>query len=172
MEWYIVHTLTGKENAVKATIEKTAGARDWNHLLGRILVPTETEIRSSGGKRKEVQRKLYPGYLIIQAALTHELRHLIQDTPAVTHFVGSSDSPVPLTQEEVTEIMKTVGEEGRKPKAIWEEGQAVRVTEGPFAEFNGKITEVNIPHETVKVLITIFGRETPVELDFTEIEQL
>jgi len=86
--------------------------------------------------------------------------------------VGSSDSPVPLTQEEVTEIMKTVGEEGRKPNAIWEEGQAVRVTEGPFAEFNGKITEVNIEHETVKVLISIFGRETPVELDFTEIEEL
>jgi len=172
MEWYIVHTLTGKENAVKTTIQKTVEARNWGHLLGRILVPTETEIRSSGGKRKEVQRKLYPGYLIIEAELTDELRHLIQDTPAVTHFVGSSDSPVPLTEEEVAEIMRTVGEEGRKPKAIWEEGQAVRVTEGPFAEFTGNITEVNIEHETVKVLISIFGRETPVELDFTQIEEL
>ena len=172
MEWYIVHTLTGKENAVKAAIQKTVEAREWGHLLGRMLVPTETEIQSSGGKRKEVQRKLYPGYLIIQAELTDELRHLIQETPAVTHFVGSSDSPVPLTEEEVAEIMKTVGEEGRKPKAIWEEGQVVRVTEGPFAEFTGKITEVNIEHETVKVLISIFGRETPVALHFTQIEEL
>ncbi len=168
----MVHTLTGKENGVKTTIEKTVVANNWEHQLGRILVPTETEIRSSGGKRKEVQRKLYPGYIIIQAELTNELRHLIEGTPAVTHFVGSSHTPVPLTEEEVSEIMKTVGEEGRTPKAIWDDGQAVRVTEGPFAEFNGKITEVNIEHETVKVLITIFGRETPVELDFTQIEEL
>ncbi len=172
MQWYVVHTLTGKENGVKAAIEKTVAANDWDHLLGRILVPTETEIRSSGGQRREIQRKLYPGYIIIQAELTNDMRHLIQRTPAVTHFVGSSDSPVPLTEDEVADIMATVGEESRKPKAIWETGQAVRVTEGPFAEFSGKITEVNIEHETVKVLITIFGRETPVELDFTQIEKL
>jgi len=112
MEWYIVHTLTGKENAVKATIQKTVEANEWDHLLGRMLVPTETEIRSSGGKRKEVQRKLYPGYLIIQAELTNELRHLIQDTPAVTHFVGSSDSPVPLTEKEVAETRQSESPRG------------------------------------------------------------
>ncbi len=172
MQWYVIHTLTGKENGVKAAIEKTTAANDWDHLLGRILVPTETEIRSSGGQRREIQRKLYPGYIIIQAELTNDVRHLIQRTPGVTHFVGSSDSPVPLTEDEVANIMVTVGEESRKPKAIWETAQAVRVTEGPFAEFSGKITEVNIEHETVKVLITIFGRETPVELDFTQIEKL
>ena len=172
MQWYVIHTLTGKENGVKAAIEKTIAANDWDHLLGRILVPTETEIRSSGGQRREIQRKLYPGYIIIQAELTNDVRHLIQRTPGVTHFVGSSDSPVPLTEDEVANIMVTVGEESRKPKAIWETAQAVRVTEGPFAEFSGKITEVNIEHETVKVLITIFGRETPVELDFTQIEKL
>ena len=172
MQWYVIHTLTGKENGVKAAIEKTIGGNQWHHLLGRILVPTETEIRSSGGKRREVQRKLYPGYIIIEAELTNEMRHLIQGTPGVTHFVGSADEPVPLTEEEVSSIMTTVGEESRKPKAIWAEGQAVRVTQGPFAEFTGKITEINIEHETAKVLITIFGRETPVELDFTQIERL
>jgi len=172
MEWYVLHTLTGKENGVKAAIEKTVAANDWNHLLGRILVPTETEIRSASGRRKEVQRKLYPGYIIVQAELTNDVRHLIQRTPGVTHFVGSSDAPVPLTQEEVANVMTTVGEEGRKPKAIWELGQVVRITEGPFAESSGKITDINIEHETVKVLITIFGRETPVELDFTQIERL
>lgn len=172
MEWYIIHTLTGKEDSVRAALQKAVAANDWDQLIGRILVPTETEIRSSGGKRKEVQRKLYPGYIIIEAKLTTELHHLIQRTPAVTHFVGSSNAPVPLSDEEVSQIMRTVGEEGRKPKAIWEEGQAVRVTEGPFAEFTGNITEVNIEHETIKVLITIFGRETPVELNFTQIEEL
>ena len=172
MQWYVLHTLTGKENGVKTAIEKTSAANDWNHLLGRILVPTETEIRSASGRRREVQRKLYPGYIIIQAELTAELRHLIQRTPGVTQFVGSSDAPVPLTEDEVANILTTVGEEGRTPKAIWESGQAVRVTEGPFADFTGKITEINIEHETVKVLITIFGRETPVELDFTQIERL
>jgi len=172
MEWYIIHTLTGKEDSVRTALQKAVAANDWDQLIGRILVPTETEIRSSGGKRKEVQRKLYPGYIIIEAKLTTELHHLIQRTPAVTHFVGSSNAPVPLSDEEVSQIMRTVGEEGRKPKAIWQEGQAVRVTEGPFAEFTGNIIEVNIEHETIKVLITIFGRETPVELNFTQIEEL
>ena len=172
MQWYVVHTLTGKETGVKTTIEKTVAANDWGHLLGRILVPTETEIRSAGGQRREVQRKLYPGYIIVEAELTDDVRHLIQRAPGVTHFVGSSDSPVPLSAEEVANIMETVGEESTKLKAIWETGQAVRIIEGPFAEFSGKVTDINIEHETVKVLITIFGRETPVELDFTQIEKL
>ena len=172
MQWYVVHTLTGKENGVKIAIAKTITANSWSHLVGRILVPTETEIRSTGGHRMEVQRKLYPGYIILQAELTDEIRHLIQNTPGVTHFVGSSDGPVPLTNEEVANVMATVGEESRKPKTTWEEDQAVRVTGGPFAEFSGKITEVNVERETVKVLITIFCRETPVELDFTDVEKL
>lgn len=172
MQWYIVHTLTGKENKVKQTIEKMSEAEDLTHLLGRILVPTETEIRSSSGKRREIKRKVYPGYVLVQMHLTDELRHLIQRTAGVTHFVGSSDKPVPLKMSEVAALLKVVGEESQKPKTIWTVGQAVRVTEGPFNEFSGKIVEVNAERETVKVLISIFGRETPVELDFTQIEKL
>lgn len=172
MNWYVVHTLTGKENKVKAAIEKMAQSQDLGHLMGRILVPTETEIRSSAGKRREVKRKLYPGYVLVQMHLTDELRHLIQQTAGVTHFVGSADTPVPLKESEVQALLKTVGEEAQRPKAVWVEGQAVRITDGPFNEFSGKIVDVNPERETVKVLISIFGRETPIEVDFTQIEKL
>ncbi len=171
-QWYVVHTLTGKENKVKTNIEKVALARDLAHLLGRILVPTETEIRSAAGKRREVQRKLYPGYVLVQANLTDEMRNIIQQTSGVTHFVGSGPQPVPLREVEVREILQTIGEEAHRTKAIWSVDQSVRVTEGPFSEFTGKVVDVNAERETVKVSISIFGRETPVELDFTQIEKL
>ncbi len=171
-QWYVVHTLTGKENKVKASIEKMAEAKDLSHLLGRILVPTETEIRSSGGQRREVKRKLYPGYVLIEVDPTDEMRQLITQTNGVTHFVGSSDEPVPLRPDEVRQILEVMGEESQRPKAIWAVDQSVRVTEGPFSEFTGKIVEVNPERETLKVLISIFGRETPVELDFTQVERL
>jgi transcription termination/antitermination protein NusG len=172
MQWYVVHTLTGKENKVKATIEKMTEASGLSHLMRRILVPTEKEIRSSSGKRREVTKKLYPGYVLVEMHLTDELRHLIQQTAGVTHFVGSADTPVPLKNSEVNGLLRTVGEEAQKPKAIWSINQGVRVTEGPFNEFTGRIVEVNAERETVKVLISIFGRETPVEVDFTQIEKL
>lgn len=171
-QWYVVHTLTGKENKVKSSIEKMAEARHLTPLLGRILVPTETEIRSAAGKRREIKKKLYPGYVLVQMDMSDEMRHLIQQTAGVTHFVSSSSVPVPLKDSEVNEILHTAGEEAQKPKTVWTINQSVRVTEGPFAEFSGKITEVNAERETVKVLISIFGRETPVEVDFTQIEKL
>jgi len=170
--WYVVHTLTGKENKVKASIEKMAEARDLSHLLGRILIPTETEIRTAGGQRREVKRKLYPGYVMIEAVPTDAVRQLILQTNGVTHFVGSSDEPVPLREDEVERVLATIGEESQRPKTIWSVDQSVRVTDGPFSEFTGKIVEVNPERETLKLLISIFGRETPVELDFTQIEKL
>lgn len=172
MQWYVIHTLTGKENKVKTSIEKIVASRDMTHMLGSILVPTETEIRSAAGKRREVQRKLYPGYVLINTHLTAEMRNIIQQTAGVTHFVSSGPDPVPLKHDEVQDILKIIGVEAGKPKAVWTIEQTIRVTDGPFAEFTGKIVEVNAEKETVKVLISIFGRETPVELDFTQIEKL
>ena len=183
MEWYVVHTLTGKENQVKRTIERSVQKREVDHLLGRILIPTETEIRSAGGKRREIKRKLYPGYVVVEVDLTDEMRHLIQQTDGVTKFLttryegegeekGPRDAPIPLSPEEIERMLVRAGEEGQKPKAVWSAGDAVRISEGPFGEFSGKITEVNIERETVKVLISIFGRETPVEVDFTQIEKI
>ena len=183
MDWYVVHTLTGKENQVKQTIENTAHKRELDHLLGRILIPTEIEIRSTGGKRREIKRKLYPGYVVVEADLTDEIRHLIQQTDGVTKFLPTRwegedddnaprDVPIPLSSEEVERMLQRAGEEGQKPKAVWSPGDAVRITEGAFAEFCGKFSVVNIELETVKVLISIFGRETPVEVDFTQIEKI
>ena len=171
-QWYVVHTLTGKENKVKTNIEKMSEAKEISHHLGRILVPTETEVRSSGGQRREIKRKLYPGYVLIEMNASDEMRLLILQTNGVTHFVGSSDDPVPLGQDEVDMVLATVGEESQRAKSIWEVDQSVRVTDGPFSEFTGKITEVNADRETVKLLISIFGRETPVELEFVQIEKL
>ncbi len=171
-QWYVVHTLTGHENKVKASIEKMAESSDLRHLIGRILVPTEEEHRSSGGKRRVVKKKLFPGYVLIQMALTDDTRHLVRRTAGVTNFVGSSAKPVPLRADEVENILKTLGEEAARPKAIWAPNDAVRVISGPFAEFSGKVTEVNPGAEKLTVEISIFGRETPVELDFTQVEKL
>jgi transcriptional antiterminator NusG len=175
MRWYVIHTLTGKEAKVAEAITRQAAARNIDHLIRRVLIPTETEIRSSGGRRREVRRKLFPGYVFAQMDLTEEMRNLIQHISGVTHFLGSSShgaGPVPLRDEEVERILRTIGEEAAKPKAAWEVGQAVRITEGPFSEFSGKIVEVNPERETVKVQVAIFGRETPVEVEFTQIERL
>ena len=170
--WYVIHTLTGKENKVAEAIQRQAEARNIGHLVRRILIPTETEVRTSGGRRREIKRKLFPGYVFVEMDLTDELRNLIQRISGVTHFLGAGTAPVPLKPEEVERILRTVDEEAGKPKAVWEPGQAVRIVAGPFAEFSGKIIEVNPERETVKVQVTIFGRETPVEVEFTEIERL
>jgi len=176
MRWYVIHTLTGKENKVADAIQRQAEARNISHLIRRVLIPTETEIRSSGGRRREVRRKLFPGYVFVEMDMTDEMRNLIQRISGVTHFLGTgtqgSSGPVPLREEEVQRILRTIGEEAAKPKAIWQEGQAVRITDGPFAEFSGKIVEVNPERETVKVQVALFGRETPVEVEFTQIERL
>ncbi|MCX7599127.1 MAG: transcription termination/antitermination protein NusG [Armatimonadetes bacterium] len=170
--WYVIHTLTGKETKVAEAIQRQAEARNVGHLIRRVLIPTETEIRSAGGRRREIKRKLFPGYVFCEMDLTEELRQIIQQISGVTHFLGAGQGPAPLRDEEVTRILKTVGEEAAVPKAAWEAGQAVRITEGPFSEMSGKIVEVNPERETVKVQVTIFGRETPVEVGFTAIERL
>ncbi|MBC7286954.1 MAG: transcription termination/antitermination factor NusG [Armatimonadetes bacterium] len=170
--WYVIHTLTGKENQVAEAIQRQAEARNIGHLVRRVLVPTEVEVRTAGGRRREIRRKLFPGYVFVEMDLTDELRNLIQRISGVTHFLGAGAGPVPLRPDEVGRILRTVSEESAKPKAVWEPGQAVRITDGPFAEFTGKIIEVNPERETVKVQVSIFGRETPIEVEFTQIERL
>jgi transcriptional antiterminator NusG len=171
--WFAVHTLTGQEYKVKSSIEKMAESRDMLHLVDRVLVPTEEENRSTRGKRRVVKKKLFPGYVLVHMALNDETRHLIRRTAGVTNFVGSSAKPVPLADSEVQHLLaQLVGEETAKPKVQWIIGSGVRVTAGPFTEFSGKITEVSPEREKVKVSISIFGRETPVELDFNQIEKL
>jgi transcription termination/antitermination protein NusG len=170
--WYAVHTYSGHENKVKTNIERRAESMGMKDKIFRILVPTEQELRTRGGKRQEVQRKVFPGYVLIDMILDDSTWYLVKSTTGVTGFVMSGNRPVPIQEKEIQAILEAVEAPERRPKVRWEKDQVVRVVSGPFAEFTGKIEEVNVAKEKLKVLISIFGRDTPVELDFTQVERL
>lgn len=170
--WYAVHTYSGHENKVKTTIERRAESMNLKDKIFRILIPTEQELRTRGGKKREIQRKVFPGYVLIEMILDDTTWYLVKSTTGVTGFVSSGNKPVPLLEKEVANILAAAEGPRQKPKVLWETGQVVRVTTGPFADFTGTIQDVNIPKEKLRVLISIFGRDTPVELDFTQIERI
>jgi transcription termination/antitermination protein NusG len=170
--WYAVHTYAGHENKVKTTIERRAESMNLKDKVFRILIPTEQELRTRGGKKHEVQRKIFPGYILIEMVLDDTTWYLVKSTTGVTGFVSSGNKPVPLQDKEIQNILAAIEGPRQKPKVLWEIGQVVRVTLGPFADFTGTIQEVNAPKEKLKVLISIFGRDTPVELDFSQIEKV
>lgn len=172
--WYAVHTYSGHENKVKMTIEKRAETMGLKQKLFRILVPTDTEVRNRGGKKTEYKRKVFPGYVLIDMVLDDDTWYLIKSTTGVTGFVSSGNKPVPLQDKEVRDILDALdpNNAAARPKRIWEKGQVIRVNSGPFADFTGKIEEINDQKEKVKVMISLFGRDTPVELDFNQIEKM
>jgi transcription termination/antitermination protein NusG len=170
--WYAVHTYSGHENKVKTNIERRAESMNLGDKLFRILVPTEQEFRTRGGKRQEVQRKVFPGYVLIEMVLDDTTWYLVKSTTGVTGFVMSGNKPVPLQDQEIRDILERIESPDRRPKVVWQKDDIVRVNSGPFADFTGKIEEVNAQKETLKVLISIFGRDTPVELEFTQVERL
>ncbi len=169
--WYAVHTYSGHENKVKTTIERRADSMNLREKISRIVVPTETELRTRGGKRTEVQRKVFPGYVLIEMVLDDATWYLVKSTTGVTGFVTSGNKPVPLQEKEVQGILDAVDGPKLPPRVKWNVGDVVRVVTGPFAEFTGKIEDVNAQKETLKVLISIFGRDTPVELEFSQVER-
>jgi len=171
-QWYAVHTYSGHENKVKTNIERRADSMNLKDKVFRILVPTEAELRTRAGKRQEVQRKVFPGYVLIEMVLDDTTWHLVKSTTGVTGFVMSGNKPVPLQDREVQDILEAIEAPDRKPKVKWSRDEVVRVVAGPFADFTGKIEEVNVQKEKLKVLISIFGRDTPVELDFSQVERL
>lgn len=170
--WYAVHTYSGHENKVKTNIERrAASSAELRDKIGRILVPVEEETRNRNGRRSTIKRKVFPGYVLIEMELNDQTWYLVKNTIGVTGFVSSGNKPVPLQEREVLEIMEQLSDnKPRRPQ--WEKGQVIRVTSGPFADFNGNIEEVNLDKQKVKVLISIFGRDTPVELDFNQIERV
>lgn len=170
--WYAVHTYSGHENKVKTNIERRADSMSLKDKIFRILVPTEQEIRTRGGKRQEVQRKVFPGYVLIEMILDDTTWYLVKSTTGVTGFVSSGNKPVPLQDKEVQAILTALESPDRHPKIRWQKDEIVRVRSGPFTDFTGKIEEVSPQKEKLKVLISIFGRDTPVELDFSEVEKL
>jgi len=170
--WYAVHTYSGHENKVKINIERRAGSMNLQDKIFRILVPTDTETRNRNGKKAEVKRKVFPGYVLIDMVLDDATWYLVKSTTGVTGFVSSGNKPVPLQEREIRDILDAIEGVVARPKMTWEKGQVVRVTAGPFADFTGKIEDVQEQREKLRVLISIFGRDTPVELDFNQVEKI
>lgn len=170
--WYTIHTYSGHEKKVATNIEKRAQSLDlWNKKIHEVLLPTEKESKVRSGRKTEVDRKVYPGYVFIDMILDDTTWHLVRNTIGVIKFVGDP-KPTPLKLDEIRNIKDAIREERPIHRPVWEVGQAVRVTAGPFADFNANIQEINAAKDKVKVLINIFGRETPVELEFNQIEKV
>ena len=170
-QWYVIHTYAGYENKVKQNLEHRIKSMGVDQLIFRVEIPVEDEIEIKNGKRNTVQRKLYPGYVLVEMLMDDQTWSVVRNTPGVTGFVSSGNKPVPIQEREISNILESL-ESPRLVKPTWQKGEVVRVTAGPFAEFTGTIEEVNADKEKVKVLISIFGRDTPVELDFNQIERV
>ena len=170
--WYAVHTYSGHENKVKTNIERRAESLRLKDKISRILVPVEEETRNRNGRRATIKRKVFPGYVLIEMELDDQTWYLVKNTIGVTGFVSSGNKPVPLQEREVQNILESLAGGGARLTPQWQKGEVIRVTSGPFADFNGTIEEVNTDKQKVKVLISIFGRDTPVELDFNQIERV
>jgi len=172
--WYIVHTYSGFEERVKETLRQRADALGMGESIGEIRIPMETVIESKGGKKRETQRKFFPGYILVEMEMSDEAWHLVKSTPKVTGFVGTGKEPTPLSQDEVDNILAQVvsAKEKPKPKYVFEKGEPVKIIEGPFSNFTGTVEDVNLDRNTLKVMVTIFGRHTPVELDFLGVQKL
>lgn len=174
MKWYIIHTYSGFENKVRESLRTRAEAFGFADRLGEILIPIEEVVEMRNGKKVTSKRLLYPGYVLVQMAMDETLWHAVKDTPRVTGFVGGGKDPVPLTADEVNSVLyrQTTSAERPRPKLTYEKGETVRITEGPFANFTGKVDEINPERDTLRVMVTIFGRSTPVELDFLQVEKV
>ena len=173
--WYVVHTYSGYENKVKANLEKRVESMGMQDKIFRVIVPEEEETDIKNGKKKTVKRKVFPGYVLVEIVMTDDSWYVVRNTPGVTGFVGSSGAgskPTPLLPEEINSILKHLGENERPIDIDFEIGETVKVNEGPFANFTGSIEEIDKDKAKVKVLVNMFGRDTPVELEFTQVEKI
>jgi transcriptional antiterminator NusG len=170
--WYVVHTYSGYENKVKQNLEQRIRSMGVADRIFHVLVPSEEEIEIRDGQRRMVQRKIFPGYILVQMLLFDETWHVVRHTPGVTGFVGPGSNPVPLPEHEVQAILKQIEAEAPKIRVEFTIGQAVRIVDGPFSDFEGVVDEIDQEKGKVRVLVSFFGRETPIELDFMQIERL
>lgn len=171
-EWYAIHTYSGYEERVKKNLEQRIKFMDSEDEVAEIIIPTEDEVEIRGGQRRTISKKILPGYILVEMVLTDQSWNIVRNTPGVTGFVGSGGKPVALSEEEVEKILKQMRAETPKVKVGFRQGQSVRVTDGPFADFVGIVDEIGTEKGKVKVLLSLFGRETPVELDFLQVENL
>jgi transcriptional antiterminator NusG len=171
--WYIIHTYSGFENKVQESLRTRAEAFGFANQIGQILIPTEEVVELRNGKKVTSKRLVYPGYVLVEMEMNDALWHEVKNTPRVTGFVGGGSSPVPLSPEEVNSILnrQASSAERPRPKMTFEKNDPVRIVDGPFANFSGKVDEVNPERGTLRVMVTIFGRATPVELEFLQVEK-
>lgn len=174
MRWYVVHAYSGMEKAAERNILERVQRAGMQHKFGRILVPTEEVVEIKNGVKRTTERKFFPGYVLVEMEMNDDTWHLIKSTPKVTGFVGgTANKPTPISEKEVDKIMQQMkdGVDKPRPKVLFEVGEMVRVKEGPFTDFNGSVEDVNYEKSKIRVSVTIFGRATPVELDFGQVEK-
>jgi len=173
--WYVVHVYSGFENQVVRSLKERIRLRGMEDQFGEILIPTEEVVEIRGNKKRKSDRKFFPGYVLVQMEMNDETWHLVKDVPKVMGFIGGSGHrPAPISEQEAQRILDRIkeGTEKPRPKILFEPGEVVRVTEGPFADFNGTVEEVNYDKNRLRVSVTIFGRSTPVELEFGQVEKV
>ncbi|MGH2770138.1 MAG: transcription termination/antitermination protein NusG [Actinomycetota bacterium] len=171
-DWFVVHTYAGYENKVRVNLETRARSMNMEDKIFEVVIPLEDVIEFKSGKKQVVQKKVFPGYLLVRMAMDDDSWYVVRNTPGVTGFVGSGAKPTPLAAKEVDKILQVKPVEKLKPRLEFEEGESVRVVIGPFANFTGSISEINVDQSKLKVLVNIFGRETPVELSFEQVAKL
>lgn len=171
-KWYVVHTYSGHENKVKANLEKRIETTGMSDRIFRILVPTEEKLERKKGKEKLVTKKLFPGYVLVEMIMTDDSWYVVRNTPGVTGFVSSGTKPLPLDPQEVQEILQGMGLEERKELPDFEKGDRVQIVDGPFEEFIGVVEEISLQQKRARVLVSMFGRETPLDLEFYQIEKI
>lgn len=173
LQWYIIHTYSRFENKVKESLQSRVKALDLEDRVGEILIPTEDVVEMRNGKKTTVKRMLYPGYVLVQLDLDDNLWHAVKNTPRVTGFVGGGETPTPLTADEVNRIMdrQAVSEKDPRPRMELNRNDRVSIVDGPFAGFSGTVEEINPERNTLKVMVTIFGRGTPVELEYFQVKK-
>ncbi len=173
--WYAIHTYSGYENKVKTHLEARIASMELKDLIYQVVVPMESEVEVKNGQRRTVTRKVYPGYVLVDMVLTPETWHAVRNTPGVTGFVGGQNEPAPLSNADLPYILRAPApgeEEKAKPRVTYQVGQSVKVIGGPFADFIGVVNEVDPDKQKVTVLVSFFGRETPVQLDFLQVEKM
>ena len=170
-EWYVVHSYSGKENKVKKNLEHRAESMNMTDRILQIVVPTETEIEIKDGVRREVERQVFPGYILIEMIMDEDSWYVVRNTPGVTSFVGMGNKPSPLSQTEVNHIMSRIESDEPRVKVSFDVGERVRIIEGPFAEFTGVVETLEAEKGKARVMVSFFNRETPVEVDFLQLER-
>src|SRR3954467_10158954 len=173
-KWFIIHTYSGFENKVRESLQTRADAFGFADKIGQILIPTEEVVELRNGKKVTSKRLVYPGYVLVEMEMNDELWHAVKNTPRVTGFVGGGNTPVPLTADEVNAVFnrQASSADRPRPKLSFEKNENVKIIDGPFTNFSGKVDEVNSDRNTLRVMVTIFGRSTPVELDFLQVEKI